>query len=185
MMAARVGAAAAFRSCGRTASRRSCDARLRGICSRCSLDADVVAPPDSSSLDVVAGASVRPVSYSVVSSTGACTEDLSSGVDLRPFSALTITVAPDRGGKGAAGHALHRRGIVVADPHARHIVGGEADEPGVVIVLRRAGLARGLVAGNGGAACRCRASRRRRAWRRGPCSHGSATMRCGSGGWRL
>ena len=80
-------------------------------------------------------------------------------------------LAPDLRRQRAAGDALHRRGVVVADPHARHIVGGEADEPGVVIVLRRAGLARRLVTGDARRCVPCRSSPRRRASRPGPCRH--------------
>src|SRR6516165_3757764 len=59
---------------------------------------------------------------------------------------------PDRGRQRAAGDALHRRGIIVADPHRRDVVRGEADEPGVVIILRRSGLAGGFVSCDSGAA---------------------------------
>ena len=44
-------------------------------------------------------------------------------------------------GSAAAGGFLHRRGIVIADPDAADQIGGEADEPGIVEILRGAGLA--------------------------------------------
>ena len=50
-------------------------------------------------------------------------------------------VAPQPGRQAAAGDALHRVVVVVAQPDAGHQIGGEAHEPGVVIVLRGAGLA--------------------------------------------
>ena len=52
-------------------------------------------------------------------------------------------VAPDLRRQAAAGDVAHRRVVVVADPHAHDRVGGEADEPGVAVVLRGPGLAGG------------------------------------------
>ena len=49
----------------------------------------------------------------------------------------------DMGRKPAAGRLFHRRGIVIADPHAAHQIGGEADKPGIVEILGGAGLAGG------------------------------------------
>ena len=91
---------------------------------------------------------------------------------------------PDLGRQGAAGDAAGGRVVVIAHPHARHIVGGEAHEPGVLGILRGAGLARGLARR---AARRCApvpavitfhsiATRSR--------STLSAMMRCGCGGVR-
>src|SRR5579872_1289915 len=59
---------------------------------------------------------------------------------------------PDRRRQGTAGDALHRRRVVVADPDGGDIILGEADEPGVVEILRRAGFAGRRMAGDGGAA---------------------------------
>ena len=94
---------------------------------------------------------------------------------------LDDEVVPDLRRERAAGHrlavelGLHRRELVrVADPDGdRHLL-GEADEPGVAEVLRRAGLA-GREARRTPRACPCRSTRRsasaassaRRACRRG------------------
>jgi hypothetical protein len=50
-------------------------------------------------------------------------------------------VAPDVRRDIAADHAVHRPVVVVAHPHARRPVGGEAHEPGVAPALAGAGLA--------------------------------------------
>src|SRR5690606_10353717 len=42
---------------------------------------------------------------------------------------------PDLRGQASAGHPLHRLEVVIADPHADHEIAGEADEPGVAIIL--------------------------------------------------
>ncbi|CAH1659347.1 hypothetical protein BOSEA31B_11857 [Hyphomicrobiales bacterium] len=55
-------------------------------------------------------------------------------------------LAPDLAGQAGAGDALHLRIVVVADPDGRDELGCEADEPGVAVVLRRAGLAADLPA---------------------------------------
>ena len=47
---------------------------------------------------------------------------------------------PDARGQASAGHALHRRMVVIADPHAHHQFVGEADEPRIAVVLACAGL---------------------------------------------
>lgn len=55
-------------------------------------------------------------------------------------------LAPDFAGQARAGDALHLRGVVIADPDGRDELGGEAHEPGVAVILRRAGLAADLPA---------------------------------------
>src|SRR5688572_3702096 len=52
-------------------------------------------------------------------------------------------VAPDLRRQAAAGHALHRRAVVVADPDPGDQVAAPADEPRVAIVGGGAGLAVG------------------------------------------
>ena len=71
-------------------------------------------------------------------------------------------LAPDQRGEGAAGDrlaaelGLHRlQAVGVADPHGDRELVGEADEPGVAVVLGRAGLAGGELP-EGGALARCR-----------------------------
>ncbi len=55
-------------------------------------------------------------------------------------------IAPDIGGQGASGDAPGGRRIVIADPGGGDIIGGEAHEPGVMGILRGAGLAGGFAA---------------------------------------
>ena len=64
----------------------------------------------------------------------------------------------------AAGHLLHRRAVVVAEPDAGGEVGGVADEPGVARILAGAGLA-GRRPGEGRLAWRCRPRPCRASWR--------------------
>ena len=59
---------------------------------------------------------------------------------------------PDLGGEPAAGDAVHRRRLRVADPHHRGVAGHVAGEPGVDVVLGGAGLAGGRTADVGGRA---------------------------------
>jgi hypothetical protein len=50
-------------------------------------------------------------------------------------------IVPDLGGQIAADDPVHRTVVIIAHPHADDDVGREADEPGVAIILGRAGLA--------------------------------------------
>ena len=65
-------------------------------------------------------------------------------------------LVPDLGGQAAAGHAGQGRVVVVSHPDARHVIGGEADEPGIARGLGRAGLACHLPVDRGAPVCRCR-----------------------------
>ena len=68
---------------------------------------------------------------------------------------------PDRDRDAAAGDLVaDRRRVIAADPHARDEIGGEADEPDVAVVRRRAGLAGGGAADRRARTSRCRAGRR-------------------------
>ena len=58
---------------------------------------------------------------------------------------------PDFSGKRAAGNALHRRIVIVADPDGNDVFIGKADEPCIAVILRGAGFSGGK-AGNFGAA---------------------------------
>src|SRR5215471_7493856 len=51
--------------------------------------------------------------------------------------------APGLRRQRAARHLVHRRVVVIAEPHPGHEVGGVADKPGVAIILCRARLASG------------------------------------------
>src|SRR5207302_2214947 len=64
--------------------------------------------------------------------------------DVLYFDALMCIghdLAPGHRGQRAAGHAVGRRVVVIAEPHAAYVVAGEADEPGIAVRVRRAGLA--------------------------------------------
>src|SRR5579871_321536 len=65
---------------------------------------------------------------------------------------LLHELLPDRRRQRAAGDALHRRVVVVADPDADDDRVIKADEPGIAIILRGAGLAGGKAWQRGGAA---------------------------------
>lgn len=54
---------------------------------------------------------------------------------------LAHEVPPNMRWQGAARHALHRRVIIIANPDPNDQRLREADEPGITVVLARAGLA--------------------------------------------
>src|SRR3546814_37758 len=65
----------------------------------------------------------------------------------QPLEPAPHDAAPELRRQRSAGHLVHRRGIVVAEPYAGHQLGREADEPSVAEVLAGAGLAGGRAAG--------------------------------------
>ena len=71
-------------------------------------------------------------------------------------------VVPQPCRQGAAGDLVHGRAVVIADPHARHIVRGVADEPGVAKALASCrSCRRPDLVGDAPPACRCRRPRSR------------------------
>src|SRR5262245_18957320 len=66
-----------------------------------------------------------------------------SASDLGPGGrGLAHELGPDASGQIAARHVAGRRVVIVADPNSDDDVGRETDEPGIAVVLARAGLSR-------------------------------------------
>jgi hypothetical protein len=50
-------------------------------------------------------------------------------------------VVPSLRGQCAAGHILHRRGVIITIPNGANVIAGVANEPGIRVTICRPGLA--------------------------------------------
>ena len=61
-------------------------------------------------------------------------------LQFNPLMRICHDIMPGGGGQSAAGHFLHWRVVVIAEPDRADIIAGEADEPGVLVAVCRPGL---------------------------------------------